>query len=461
MPVNAAVGRVLARAVRSPRAQPLFDNSAMDGFCVTSAYTSMASASWPVKLRVLGSIAAGDAPPEYDEHTPDDVCYEIMTGASFPIPSAATLDLDTRKLDACVRIERVHLVDEVKNTSQPKVIYLTSPVLPCAERRRAGEDYAAGDLVLEAGSVINAHHLLPLIGVGLTQVIVRKRPRVVIITTGKELRSLHITLRDATDARTQEAQASSLSIPNSNGPYLASACAAWGCEVVSVVGVDDDPEDFHGALRSAIDIAFCDIIVTTGGVSKGKHDYVRDLLEHAGAKIKIAGVKIRPGGPAVIAEWQDMSVAETGGRRRPPVPVFSLPGNPTAAALCARVLIVPFIRKWLGRPKEKPWCARLGPSPMQHTLLTACSPHMPCTKAQNSPRRSKEDLHDIFLRAMPTRRFIPSKLEWMANGPEVCMLRSGGGIVSSLTEADVWVNVEEDQDLYIGDWVECLPTRCE
>jgi molybdopterin molybdotransferase len=447
-----AVGRLLAAPVLAPRPLPAFDNSAMDGFCVSSAHTAHASPEHPLVLRVIGSIAAGDPPPIYDADTPPDACYEIMTGAPFPHPREPRVP---RRLDACVRVEHVQPAAGELGAlfAGAARIVLTAPARPDQERRRAGEDYDKGDLAADAGTVITPEHIMAFAALDVRRLRVRPRVRVAVITTGKELAPLADEAAKIASADAPAATASS-TIANSNGPYLAAALASWGHAVTSVAAVGDEPSALADALHAAAATG-AHAVLTTGGVSAGKHDHVRGVLAALRAKFVVGGVRMRPGGPACVAEW-----AATDAPGAHPVAVFGLPGNPSAAALAARVLAEPYLRALAGLSPERPLFAQLraaaGAPASGHTGKALACAVVPVTVGTEKMFTAEATTAStILLTPLPLRRFIPAALHWTARGPEVRMRRVSGGVISGLVGADVWLSINEDRAISEGDWIEC------
>jgi molybdopterin molybdotransferase len=432
--INDAVDRVASVDIFARRCLPAFDNSAMDGICVSSSYCSSSSPDSHIDLRVMGSIAAGDVPLTFDHDVEEDMCWEIMTGAPFPLPKSPQAAA-SRKLDACVRIEHVEITEGTRH--KPSRVRLTRPVRPDQERRLAGEDYAVGDLVISSGTVIEPQHVLALASLGISHIDVAKRILVAIITTGKELEPV-------TDASalpsSEEASTPQATVFNSNGPYLRVALSTWGCDVLSVNSVGDAPDDFSHAVRAAM-AAGADAIMTTGGVSKGKHDYVRPVLRELGAHMAVEGVRMRPGRPVCVAELQHPEDKRA-------IVLFALPGNPSAAALCARVLAEPYFRSRIGRVAEEGMYARLHSAASHHSAALSCSITIPNPYPEST----------VLVSAMPTRRFIPASLLWTKNGPELVLRRAAGGLVSGFAGADVWMEAKEDEEIVKGAWVRCLPT---
>lgn len=320
-----AVGRTAAHDVLSPKSLPEHDTSAMDGYAVHAQATASASPDTPVLLRVQGSIMAGDDPEALNLGTGDadreiEPCVEIMTGAIFPDPGPLG-----KPYDACVRLEDTIIAPP--GASSGRYVLVTKPAAQGANKRFAGEDLREGTVIVQKGEIIRASHILPLASAGIESVPAVRKPRVAVLSTGRELTNGRGATEDA------------------NGPYLTAAARDMGLEAEFLGILDDDPARLHDHLQAAADSGVYDAVLTSGGVSKGRADHVRDVLLDAGAEIAFHGLSIRPGHPMLFALAHGKAGA---------VPVFGLPGNPGAAAACFRFLAVPYLRALQGQEAERP-----------------------------------------------------------------------------------------------------------
>jgi molybdopterin molybdotransferase len=285
-----AGGRVLAdpRIVAAVDVPP-FANSSMDGFALRAADA-------PGVLRVAGEIAAGAGwLPAVEAGT----AVRIMTGA--PIPPGA---------DTVVPIEEVAESDGV--------VSVTSSVSRGAFVRSAAHDTRAGDLVRLAGPLSPAR-LAVLASLGIGEVEVRQRPIVAILSTGDELVAPGDPLGPGR-------------VHDANGPALAAAVAEVGGDPRLLERVGDDPEAIERTLEAAA--ASADLMVTSGGVSVGRHDHVRSVLERRGA-LDFWRVAVQPGKPLAIGELNGTTI-------------IGLPGNPVSALITFELFARPFIRATLG-----------------------------------------------------------------------------------------------------------------
>lgn len=318
LPLADAAGRVLAVDVLSPIDLPPFANSQMDGYAVRSADVAAASADSPAVLRIGPTTAAGDAPGALEP----GYANPVMTGAAIP---AGT--------DAVIPIERAHpdhfqgIGGDVRTPPDGAVVRFAAPVASGAFVRGTGTDVAAGALLLTAGTRLGPAQLGSLASAGLTAVAVRPRPRVLLLSTGHELRAPGEPLAGG-------------GIYDANTTMLGAALRDAGAEVTCATAPDAAP-DVIAAIGAHPDI---DLVVTTGGVSAGAFEVVRDALAPLG--VDFGSVAIQPGGP------QGLGVAELPSGSR--VPVVSFPGNPVSSLVSFELFLRPVLRAFAGLPAARP-----------------------------------------------------------------------------------------------------------
>jgi molybdopterin molybdotransferase len=310
-----AFGWVSAADLRCDSAVPPFDNSAMDGFALRSLDTASATAAAPVRLQVTGTVLAGNAG---DATTSPGSAHEIMTGA--PVPAG---------YDAVIPIERVRI--ERDREGRPVAIKLTESVTPGSNLRTAGEDFLAGSPLLSAGQLIGPNQIMGLAATGVEKFSARRKPIAVAITTGNELSDVGQLQRGM--------------IHDSNGPYLGAAIPQMGADCIGVYRTGDSAEELIAKIESLK--AKVDIVITTGGVSAGRMDFVPYALELLGADILFHRVAIRPGKPALFARLPDGTW------------FFGLPGNPIAVAVGLRFFVAPALRILQDLPPEEYRTAQL------------------------------------------------------------------------------------------------------
>lgn len=301
-----ARGRVLSTAIHAPRALPPFDSSAMDGF----ALRWHNELGLGLKLTVRSEQAAGDGIAAQSE----GAC-SIMTGARIP-----------DGLDTVVPVEDCDVLAR-DDSGRPMVIALSAIPRAGQHLRRCGEDVALGERVLEAGARLTDEAIAVLRGIGIGEVAVRRRPRLALACTGREL----VDLDGAELAPGQ--------IANTNGPYLTQLFVDAGADVVECLTLPDDPD----VLAAHLERWFADgldLVVTTGAVSMGRYDFVPDALAAAGATIHFHKLRMRPGKPLLFA-------TSPGGTL-----IFGLPGNPISSTVGARFFVGAALRAMSGRSIE-------------------------------------------------------------------------------------------------------------
>lgn len=322
------LGRVTAEPLRTAIPLPPFDNSQMDGYAVIAHELSHASAEHPVSLRIGSTSAAGNAP---HRHAPG-TASPVMTGAPLPHGADAVIAIEQADPPRFFDLGRSpDPADEPTALPAAQVSFM-APVAHGQFVRRAGEDVAAHGLLVEPETVLSAAHIGLLAAAGIDRVLVRRRLRVLLCTTGDELTAPG---RELTAGHVFDA----------TGPMLAAACTALGASVQRL-RVQDNAESFLKEFQE--DASDIDLLVTSGGISAGAFEVVRDTLEPIGAQfVKIA---MQPGGP------QGSGVVHIPGRARP-LPTLCFPGNPVSSMLSAELFLYPWLRRLLGREAstERTW----------------------------------------------------------------------------------------------------------
>jgi molybdopterin molybdotransferase len=305
--VLSCLGQVLAEDISSPINIPPQDNSAMDGYAVKSADTRGASRKSPRFLRVVETVTAG-AIPKVEVKAGEAI--RIMTGA--PIPKGA---------DAVVKFEDT---DESEREGTPQEIGILVEVEPGLEVRRAGEDISASSLVLKKGTVIRPAEVGVLASLGRSRAMVIRRPVVAILATGDEIADITQPLPQG-------------KIYNSNSYSLAALVLRYG-GIPMPLGIAQDNEDSVLARLRLRQEA--DMVITSGGVSLGDYDVVREVLAKEG-EIVFWRVREKPGKPLAFG----MLRGEGGGN----IPFFALAGNPVSAMINFELFVRPAILKMMGK----------------------------------------------------------------------------------------------------------------
>jgi molybdopterin molybdotransferase len=310
VPILESLGQVLAEEIISDTDIPPFDNSAMDGFAVRAADVAGADRRWPVVLVVVGTVAAGYVAGERVE---PGTAIRIMTGA--PIPEGA---------DAVVPIEDTADAERSKEERlvEPAVeVGICSAVAPGQNLRRAGEDVRRGERVMAPGCVIRAQEIGVLASLGRMNVGVHRRPRVAILATGDELVDSGEPLTGG-------------KIRNSNEYTNAALVRRTGGVPIRLGIARDTTAELTAKIRQGLDLG-ADLFLTSGGVSVGDYDVVKDVLGSEG-RMQFWQVNMKPGKPLAFGVLH-------GG-----IPLIGLPGNPVSAMVSFEQFVRPAILKMLG-----------------------------------------------------------------------------------------------------------------
>jgi molybdenum cofactor synthesis domain-containing protein len=316
LPLAACLGLVLCEDVTSLVDLPGFDNSAMDGYAVRVVDVSAADPDEPgtaVRLPVVGEVAAGGVATRA---VGPGEAVRIMTGAMMP-----------EGADAIVKVE--------DTDGGTETVEIRAGVPVGTSVRPAGEDVKQGQVVLTSGMEIDARRVALLAATGHADALVRPRPRVAIVSTGAELVPPGEPLQPG-------------QIHESNSYMLEAAVVASGAVAVRQATVDDDPAAVLSAVAALADDV--DAIVTSGGVSMGAYDVVKESLRDHG--VDFVQVAMQPGKPQGFGLVGDRNV-----------PLFALPGNPVSSYVSFEVFVRPALRRLMGRDLE------------QRTTLTARLEH--------------------------------------------------------------------------------------
>ncbi|TXL62152.1 molybdotransferase-like divisome protein Glp [Aeromicrobium terrae] len=377
-PIVESLGLPLHEDYTAPIDLPRFANSAMDGYALRAEDVKGASESDPVVLPVVGEIHAGSAKPFAISA---GTAVKIMTGA--PIPKGA---------DTVVPFERT-------DHGNSRVAIHHGPA-EGAHVRPQGADVREGEVVLEAGTVLGAREIGLLASLGAGRVKARPRPRVVIISTGSELRD-------------PGSQLDYDSIFDGNSYMLAAAVRAAGAIAYRVGAVEDTPRAFRQVLSEQLVRA--DLVVTSGGVSMGERDVVKETLSALGT-VSFDKVAMQPGKPQGFGKVLDEQT-----------PIITLPGNPVSAYVSFEVFVLPAIRRMMGRTPYR--------RPMVHAVLAS----------------------DLESRS-GVRQYVRAVFEVTHRGAKVTPISGDGShLVGALSKANALIVVGEDETaLNLGDTVRTL-----
>jgi molybdopterin molybdotransferase len=301
IPLAKALGRVLATSVSSRIDLPPFDNSAMDGYAVCSADVTNATSEKPTRLRISGRVPAGEV---FSGTLERGNCVRLFTGS--PLPKGG---------DAVVMQEET-LVDP----EDAEFIFVNETVKPWENVRLQGEDVKQGAALGSKGGVMGIGHLALLSATGCLEVAVGRRPVVGLLATGSELK--------AGDAPLGPGQ-----IYESNREMLAALTHKAGGIPKVYPLVQDDLDSTRSRLAEAF--GECDAVITSGGVSVGEMDFVKQAFQEIGGRMEFWKVAIRPGRPFVFGQLGSKLL-------------FGLPGNPVSALVTFLLLVRPALLRWQG-----------------------------------------------------------------------------------------------------------------
>jgi len=370
IPLQESRNRILATDVRSPLNVPPHDNSAMDGYAVNSNdLANKGEIKLPVSQRINAG-ATGEPPLQ------PGTAARIFTGA--PIPPQA---------DAVIMQEQ--------SRREGDFVYLQGQIETGRNIRKAGEDIAEGDIILRKGQTLTVPRLGLAASIGRDKIEVFAKPKVAIICTGDELVDPGTALQAG-------------QIYNSNRFTMRALLEAAGCEVLDMGIVRDTHEETRTALVEAAQNA--DLVMTSGGVSVGEEDHVRNVIEELG-QLDLWRLNIKPGKPLAFGKYQE-------------TPVIGLPGNPVSVFVTFTIIARPFILKMKGAANLRP-------------------PTLQAIAGFDWPKGRKR------------REFLRVRLD--ENGHLVDYPHQGSGVLTSVAWADGLAIAREHQTFAKGDLIDYLP----
>ncbi len=301
-----ALDRILAADLHSPEEAPAFRKSTVDGYAVRAADTFGANQALPAFLQVRGELNMGEAPQ-----------LTVGLGEALLIHTGGMLP---EGADAVVMVEQAQAVDADE-------IEILRAVAPGENVIQAGEDVAAGALMLARGKRLRPQDIGGLLAVGISKVDVLRPPRVGILSCGDELLP-------------PEADLAPGQIRDINAYTLSALAGQHGARALRLGIAGDDLSDYQRRAKAGFEA--CDILLLSAGSSVSARDYTRDVINRLGAPgVLQHGLATKPGKPTILALCEDK-------------PVIGLPGNPVSALLVARQLLPPLIARFLGQPLEPP-----------------------------------------------------------------------------------------------------------
>jgi len=315
-----SLNRVCAENILSPSTNPLANNTAFDGFAVLAKETKGLSKKKAKKFKILKTIGAGDNPKINNYLKNSSV--EIMTGGIVPKP-----------FDSIIPVEKIKYYPSER---KPTHIVVDHEVKKFSFIRFAGEDYNLKDVVIKRGELIQPKHIMALTTLGIKDLYVKKKPKIIFFGTGDEIvdyKKKHI---------------SNWQVRNSNNYYFTSFGKSLHYQIIDGGVIKDSEqrklkEKLKKSLKSDIDI-----FVTSGAISAGKFDFIPKLINELSFKTYFKGVSIKPGRPIMLAKFN-----------RKEKLFFGLPGNPISCAAGFRFFVYPLLRNSLGMLKEKKFKAKL------------------------------------------------------------------------------------------------------
>lgn len=396
-PILDCLGQVLAEDVYSTIDIPPLDNSAMDGFALQAEDTRGASESSPRLLAVVGEVAAGSMPTK---EVGPGTAVRIMTGA--PLPEGA---------DAVVKFEDTDEVDRKSSTADLSQIGILCEAKKGLNVRRRGEDIARGNLVIQEGTVLRPQEIGVLASLGLSTALVIRRPIVAILATGDELTGVDQPLPPG-------------NIHDSNTYTIAAEVSRYG-GIPGILGIGrDSVESINEKIEEGLD---ADMLITSGGVSKGDYDMVKDVLAEHG-EIGFWTVCMKPGKPIAFGVIEQIK-----GSKKRKVPHLGLPGNPVSSMITFEQFARPTILKMIGKK-----------------VLAK-----PTIRAIIEGDITNTDGRRVFARVMVTRRsgqYYASLTGRQGSGILTSMVRANG--LAVIPESSRGVKAGDMVEVQMLDWVE-------
>jgi molybdopterin molybdotransferase len=313
-----SLNRINVMNIYSSVNYPAGTNSAFDGFAINSKETKNLTKKNFKRFKILKTISAGDNPKLSKIKKFETV--EVMTGALIP-----------KFFDSIVPIEKISFYPSKK---YKKYIVINEKIKKNQNIRYAGSDYKKRDLIIEKGSIIQPSHILAFKTLGIKNIKVKKKPNIIFFSTGNEI--------------SNNKNVANWKVRNSNSHYIKSLSNNFLFNFVDG-GILRDKDEilFKNKLKKNIR-SKTDIIITSGAVSAGKHDFVPSVVKKFNLSNFFKGVLIRPGKPILFAKFKNVEKA-----------VFGLPGNSISTSACFRFFVYPYLLNILGIKKEKPFKAKL------------------------------------------------------------------------------------------------------
>jgi molybdopterin molybdotransferase len=376
-----ALNRINTLDIYSNVNYPAGTNAAFDGFAINSKETIKLNKKNSQSFKILKTLSAGDSPSLKRINKFEAV--EVMTGALIP-----------KFFDTIIPIEKIIFNNDKKH------ILINEKIKSNQHIRYAGSDYKKKDLVIKKGTIIQPSHILAFKTLGITNIKVKKKPNILFFSTGNEI--------------SNNKNIANWKVRNSNSHYIKSLSNNFMFNFIDG-GILRDKDDklFKKKIEKSIKSKI-DIIITSGAVSAGKHDFVPSIVKNFNLSNFFKGVLIRPGKPILFGKLKGFEKA-----------IFGLPGNSISTSACFRFFVYPYLLNILGVKKEKPFRAKL----------------------KNHYHKN----HKII-------RFIKAKLISTNNGNlEIQILKGQESYkIKSFVESNVWGVFKDGQSIFKkGEFIEC------
>jgi len=376
-----SLNRINTSDIYSTVNYPAETNAAFDGFAINSKETIKLNKKNIKEFKILKTISAGDDPRL--SRVKKNQTVEIMTGALIP-----------RYFDTIIPIEKIIF------NKDKKYIQISEKIKKNQHIRYVGSDYKKKDLIIKKGTIIQSSHILAFKTLGVKNIKVKRKPNILFFSTGNEI--------------SNNKNVVNWKVRNSNSHYIKSLSNNFLFNYIDG-GIlrDNDKHFFKKQIDKSIKSKI-DIIITSGAVSAGKHDFVPSIIKKFSLSNFFKGVAIRPGKPILFAKFKKIEKA-----------IFGLPGNPISSSACFRFFVYPYLLDILGVMNEKPFKAKL----------------------KNNYSKSKKII-----------RFLKAKLTSTNDGKiEIQVLKGQESFrIKSFVESNVWGLFKDGQSYFKkGELIDC------
>ena len=315
--VENSINRISAVNLKSPNNYPAANNTAFDGFAINSKETKNLSKKKSLKFKIIKTLAAGDNPTI--KKIPKFSAIEVMTGAIIKKP-----------FDTIIPVEQAKFFSSQKKR---KYIVINKKIKKNNFIRFLGSDFKKGEMVIKRGEIINSQHVLAFKTLGIKNIIIKKKPKIVFYSTGNEISNSN--------------KLPNWKVRNSNSYYLKSLLKNLPFDFVEKkILRDNDLNKFKSEIKRNLKSKH-DLILTSGAVSAGKFDFVPMIIKQFKLKYSFKGAYIRPGKPLMFAKFLNNKA------------FFGLPGNPISSAACFRFFVLPYLYFSTEINENKPINAKL------------------------------------------------------------------------------------------------------